>query len=274
MAGMGALAGKRVVGSDSWTSSESILTVRDLHCSFGGVKAVNGASFSVQRGAITGIIGPNGAGKTTLFNIIAGSVKPARGAIFLEGRNVAGLRADQLAALGLTRTFQLARSLGDLTVLENFALYARDQPGESLWRALVGSQSVVAQEKAVLDQAWELARRLNLVRVANDRVETLSGGQKKLVELGRALLGEPSLLLLDEPIAGVNPTLGAEIGKHLLAIRDSGVSILVIEHNMSFIGRICDHVIVMGAGSVLAEGSFEEIRANEAVQSAYLGMSA
>jgi ABC-type branched-subunit amino acid transport system ATPase component len=251
-----------------------ILRVSDLHRNFGGVRAVDGVDLAVRRGAITGLIGPNGAGKTTLFNLIAGAVPPTSGEIFFEERNIAGWPTDRLANLGLTRTFQLARGLNELTVLENFALYAKAQPGETLWRALARVPAVARREAVIIEAAWGLVRELNLTRVANHRTADLSGGQKKLVELGRALLGSPKLLLLDEPMAGVNPSLAAELGENLLRIRDSGVSILVVEHNMGFVSRICDHVIVMASGKVLAEGSFEEIRANETVQSAYLGSAA
>jgi ABC-type branched-subunit amino acid transport system ATPase component len=252
---------------------DSILNVRDVHRHFGGVFAVAGATLNVRRGSITGLLGPNGAGKTTLFNIIAGTIRPSSGDIFLEGRNVTGWRPDQLADLGLTRTFQLARGLPDLTVLENFALYAKSQPGETLRNVFFNPSSVRQREQAVIRHAWTLARQLNLAHVANNRSSDLSGGQKKLVELGRALLGEPRILLLDEPMAGVNPALAVELGNHLLSIRDRGVTILVIEHNMGFIRQICDHVIVLASGKVIAEGSFDEIRANETVQSAYFGNS-
>lgn len=253
--------------------AETILQVSDVHRHFGGVAAVAGADFAVRRGAITGLLGPNGAGKTTLFNIVAGSIPPSSGSILLEGRDVTGRRPDELAHFGLTRTFQLARGLSDLTVLENFALYAKAHPGETLWRVFLDASSVKQREEAVLQEAWELVRQLNLAHVANNRTTDLSGGQKKLVELGRALLGHPKLLLLDEPMAGVNPALAVEIGNYLLSIRDRGVTILVIEHNMSFIRQICDHVIVLAAGKVIAEGSFEEVRANETVQAAYFGSS-
>lgn len=254
-------------------SEEAILKVRDVHRHFGGVVAVAGANFEVRRGSITGLLGPNGAGKTTLFNIIAGSIRPSSGSVFLDGRDVTGWRSDHLAHLGLTRTFQLARGLSDLTVLENFALYAKEHPGETLWRVFLDAGSVKQREEAVLREAWDLVRQLNLAHVANNRTTDLSGGQKKLVELGRALLGHPKLLLLDEPMAGVNPALAVELGNYLLGIRDRGVTILVIEHNMNFIRQICDHVIVLATGKVIAEGSFEEVRANEGVQSAYFGSS-
>ena len=253
--------------------AEAILKVSNVHRHFGGVAAVAGADFEVRRGSITGLLGPNGAGKTTLFNIIAGSIRPSSGRVFLDGRDVTGWRSDHLAHLGLTRTFQLARGLSDLTVLENFALYAKAHPGETLWRVFLDAGSVKQREDAVLREAWDLVRQLNLAHVANNRTTDLSGGQKKLVELGRALLGHPKLLLLDEPMAGVNPALAVELGNYLLGIRERGVTILVIEHNMSFIRQICDRVIVLAAGKVIAEGSFAEVRADETVQSAYFGSS-
>jgi ABC-type branched-subunit amino acid transport system ATPase component len=249
----------------------SILSVKDLHRHFGGVKAVQGASLDVRRGSVTGLIGPNGAGKTTLFNVIAGAIAPSKGEVHFDGRDVTGSRPDQLGRLGMTRTFQLARGLPALTVIENFALYAKAQPGETLLGALTRGTSVRAREKAVIDEAWSLAHDLNLAHVANNKAADLSGGQKKLVELGRALLGHPKLLLLDEPMAGVNPSLANELAELLLKIRARGVTMLVIEHNMEFVSRLCDHVIVLAAGKVLAEGSFDDIRNNEFVQSAYLG---
>jgi ABC-type branched-subunit amino acid transport system ATPase component len=250
---------------------DSILSVKDLHRYYGGVKAVQGANLEVRRGSITGLIGPNGAGKTTLFNLIAGTTKPSSGEIHFDGRNVTGSRPDQLGRLGMTRTFQLARGLPALTVIENFALYAKDQAGESLFGALARPLAARARERAVIDEAWTLAHDLNLVHVANNRSADLSGGQKKLVELGRALLGHPKLLLLDEPMAGVNPSLANELAELLLKIRERGVTMLVIEHNMEFVGRLCDHVVVLASGKVLAEGSFADISSNEFVQSAYLG---
>jgi ABC-type branched-subunit amino acid transport system ATPase component len=250
---------------------DSILRVQNLHRRFGGVKAVQGADLEVRRGSITGLIGPNGAGKTTLFNLIAGTLKPSRGDIIFDGNNVTGKRPDQLAQLGLTRTFQLARGLPALTVLENFALYAKDQPGETLWGALARPTAARCRESAVIEEAKTLAQELNLTHVANNRTEDLSGGQKKLVELGRALLGHPKLLLLDEPMAGVNPALAMELVNLLQTIRNRGVTMLVIEHNMEFVGRLCDHVVVLASGKVLAEGSFQDVCSNEFVQSAYLG---
>jgi ABC-type branched-subunit amino acid transport system ATPase component len=254
-------------------SAEKILRVSNVHHHFDGVVAVAGATFDVTRGSVTGLLGPNGAGKTTLFNIVAGSIRPSGGDILLEGRVVTGHRPDQLAHLGLTRTFQLARGLADLTVLENFALYVKNHPGETLWRVFLDAGSVKQREEVIIEQAWRIVRQLNLAQVANNRTSDLSGGQKKLVELGRALLGGAQILLIDEPMAGVNPALAVELGERLLAIRKSGVTILVIEHNMNFVRQICDHVIVLASGKVIAEGSFEQIRANEQVQLAYLGSS-
>ncbi len=248
-----------------------ILSVRNLRRDFGGVRAVDGVDLDVARGSITGLIGPNGAGKTTLFNLIAGTLRPTGGEIVFDGRTVTAWRPDQRADIGLTRTFQLARGLPDLTVIENFALYAKGQPGETLFGALARPRPAKEREAVVIDEAWALARQLNLAHVANHRAADLSGGQRKLVELGRALLGHPQLLLLDEPMAGVNPALAVEIADRLLAIRNSGVTMLIIEHNMGFVSHLCERVVVMASAKVLADGSFDDIRANEVVQSAYLG---
>lgn len=249
----------------------SILEVRDLHVSFSGVKAVAGASFSARTGAITALIGPNGAGKTTTFNLVAGALRPQKGSVLFAGEDVTGLRPDTLARRGLTRTFQLSRGLNNLTVIENLALYVPNQPGERMLNALARPPQVARYEKLVIDRAWQMAQELNLSRVANNLASDLSGGQKKLLEIGRALLAEPKLLLLDEPMAGVTPALAGEIASLLFAIRDRGITILVVEHNMGFVRRVSDIVIVLAAGQVIAEGSFDNIRSNEEVQLAYLG---
>ena len=252
--------------------SPPILEVKALHRSFGGVKALDGATLAVDRGTITGLIGPNGAGKTTLFNLIAGTLKPERGEILFDGENVTGWRPDQLAQRGLTRTFQLARGLPELTVLENFALYGKEQPGEGLWRALLRPAAVASRERGIIAQAWDLAEQLNLRAVANHPTADLSGGQKKLVELGRALLGQPKLLLLDEPMAGVNPALGRQLIEHVLRLRtEAGMTFLFVEHDLDIVMEASDQVIVMNEGRVIASGDPDEVRGDQRVVDAYLG---
>jgi ABC-type branched-subunit amino acid transport system ATPase component len=249
----------------------SILEIRDVARSFYGVHALRGASFSVESGRITGLIGPNGAGKTTLFNCISGLVPPDSGRILFDGRDITGLRPDQIARQGLVRTFQIARGLPRLTVFDNLLLYGQDQPGERLVTALLRLPQMRRREKKLAERAVAVAARLNLTRVLEQPASDLSGGQKKLLEIGRALMASPKLMLLDEPVAGVNPTLTREIAARLRALVEDGITILLIEHHMDMISRLCDHVVVMAEGRRLVEGSFAELTRNEAVQEAYMG---
>jgi branched-chain amino acid transport system ATP-binding protein/neutral amino acid transport system ATP-binding protein len=247
----------------------ALLSVRGLARSFYGVHALRGVDFDVAAGTITALIGPNGAGKTTAFQCISGVVPPDAGRVVFDGQDITGWRADRITRAGLTRTFQIARGISRLSVLDNLLLYAADQPGERLLSALAGGGR--AAEEASRVRAVEVARRLNLLGVANNPAGALSGGQKKLLEIGRALMASPRMILLDEPIAGVNPTLAEEIAEHLRTLRDDGFSFLVIEHHMDLIARLCDPVIVMAEGQKLAEGSFAEVADDPAVQEAYMG---
>ena len=249
--------------------AEPLLSVHDLTRSFYGVHALRGAAFDVAPGTITALIGPNGAGKTTAFQCITGVVPPDGGTVRFAGRDITGWRADRITRAGLTRTFQIARGISRLLVLDNLMLYAPAQPGEGMLRALSGSGRA-AEERARV-AALEVARRLNLLRVANNPAGALSGGQKKLLEIGRALMAKPRMILLDEPIAGVNPTLAEEIAEHLRTLRDEGITFLVIEHHMDLIARLCDPVIVMAEGCTLTEGRFAEVAADARVQEAYMG---
>jgi ABC-type branched-subunit amino acid transport system ATPase component len=248
-----------------------LLEVTGLARSFYGVSALAGVDLSVSAGTITGLIGPNGAGKTTLFNVVTGLVPPGAGRVHFGGRDITGWRADRVTRAGLVRTFQIARGFPRLSVLEHLMLYGAGQPGESLWRAIGRPAAVARRERALESRAWAVASRLSLARVANDPAATLSGGQKKLLELGRALMTDPKLILLDEPIAGVNPTLAREIGEHLLALRAEGLTFLIIEHHLDVIARLCAPVIVMAEGRRLAEGSFAAVAADPRVQEAYMG---
>ena len=247
----------------------SLLKVAGLTRSFYGVQALRGVDFEVAAGTITALIGPNGAGKTTAFQCITGVVPPDGGTVRFDGQDITGWRADRVAGAGLTRTFQIARGISRLSVLDNLMLYAADQPGERLFAALTGAGRA-AEERARL-RAIEVAGRLNLLRVANNPAGALSGGQKKLLEIGRALMASPKMILLDEPIAGVNPTLAEEIAEHLRRLRDEGITFLVIDHHMDLIARLCDPVIVMAEGRRLTEGSFAAVAGDAAVQEAYMG---
>jgi branched-chain amino acid transport system ATP-binding protein/neutral amino acid transport system ATP-binding protein len=249
----------------------ALLEVRGLAKSFWGVRAVEHVDLDVAQGTITALIGPNGAGKTTAFNCISGTIPPDSGTVMFAGADITGARPDRITCAGLVRTFQIARGFPRLSVLENLMLYGASQPGESLWRAVVGHPSVRLREAALKDRAIAIARRLNLLRVANNPASALSGGQKKLLEIGRALMAEPRMIMLDEPIAGVNPALAVEIGDHLLALRDEGMTMLIIEHHMDAVLRLCDPVIVMAEGRNLAQGSFREVAENSDVQAAYMG---
>ncbi|HZY55350.1 MAG TPA: ABC transporter ATP-binding protein [Reyranella sp.] len=251
-----------------------LLDIKTLRRAFYGLEVLRGVDMAVRSGGITGLIGPNGAGKTTLFNVVSGLVPPDAGSIRFDGREIAGKAADVVSRAGLVRTFQVARGFPKLSVFQHLMLYGRDQPGESLWQAIVGSRAAREREAALAERAWETARFLRLDRLIDNPATALSGGQKKLLEIGRALMAEPKLVLLDEPTAGVNPTLQNEIGERLLELPKRGISVLLIEHDMSFIAQLCDPVIVMAEGQVLTEGTFDAVRADHRVREAYLGKRA
>jgi ABC-type branched-subunit amino acid transport system ATPase component len=249
----------------------ALLTVSGVERSFYGVRALTGVDLEIPAGRITGLIGPNGAGKTTLFNCITGVIPPDKGRIVFDGRDITGLRPDQITETGLVRTFQIARGLPRLSVLENLLLYGTRQPGEKACTAVFKPGAARQREDELIARAVAIARRLNLMHVIRNPASDLSGGQKKLLEIGRALMTEPKLILLDEPVAGVNPTLAKEIGTHLKTLIADGITILLIEHHMDMVARLCDHVIVLAEGRHLAEGTFEEVASNEDVQLAYMG---
>jgi len=250
----------------------ALLEVRALARRFYGVHALNGVDLDVEAGTITGLIGPNGAGKTTLFHCVSGLIPPEAGHVRFDGHDITGEPPHRITQRGLVRTFQIARGFPRLSVLENLMLYGAAQPGETLWKSVARPASVRRREHALRERAAAVVRRLNLFRVANDPAATLSGGQKKLLEIGRALMTDPRLILLDEPIAGVNPTLANEIAAHLEALAaEGGLTFLVIEHNMDLIARLCRPVIVMTEGRRLAQGTFAEVAADPRVQAAYMG---
>ena len=247
------------------------LAVEGVCLAFGGLKALDGASFHIQPGIITGLIGPNGAGKTTMFNVISGLYRSASGSITFMGQPIERLRPHQITRLGLVRTFQIARGFPKLSVFEHLMVYGAQQPGENIGTALMGSVSASRRETELAERALSIAARLRLSHVIDNKVTDLSGGQKKLLEIGRALMAEPRMILFDEPAAGVNPTLAEEIGDHLLSLVSDGMTVLLIEHDMALIERICERVIVMAQGRTLAGGTFDEVRENREVQDAYLG---
>ena len=252
--------------------TDPILVVDRLEKRFGGNRAVDGASFEVARGSITGLIGPNGAGKTTCFNCIAGSLKPDGGRVIFEGRDITGLPPHKVFAQGLSRTFQIPQELGRMTVLENVMLVARDHPGERFWQSCFRPWRVREHEAVVREQAREVLRQVSLDHLELEPAANLSGGQRKLLELARALMGKPHLLLLDEPSAGVNPTLARKLVDDIRDIqRQLGVTVLVIGHDMDVVARLCDTLVVMTSGTVLVTGTPDEVLNNREVQEAYLG---
>ncbi len=249
-----------------------MIRVEDLHMHFGGIRAVDGVSLEIASGTITGLIGPNGAGKTTLFNIIAGLYKPTAGHVFLDGDDVTGLPPHALFAKGLLRTFQIAHEFSTLTVRENLMMVPDGQPGERLLDTWLRPATVHAQEAAVRAKADEVIDFLQIAHVADEYAGNLSGGQKKLLELGRTMMVDAKIVFLDEVGAGVNRTLLNTIGDAILRLnQERGYTFCMIEHDMDFISRLCDPVIVMAEGTVLAQGSADAVKANEDVIEAYLG---
>jgi ABC-type branched-subunit amino acid transport system ATPase component len=252
---------------------DPILEVRDLRKAFGGIVAVDGVDFSIAPGSMTGLIGPNGAGKSTTFNLITGTTAPDSGAVVFDGTDITGRRPNDIANEGLVRTFQIARELDEMTVLENVMLAPRGQQGEKLWRAVTpGVRSQVSgQERDLRERAWETLEFFELDHLAEEYAGSLSGGQRKLLEMARALMTDPEMILLDEPLAGVNPSLEEKLLERLHELRDRGYTFLLVEHDMDVIMNHCDPVIVMHQGKVLVTGSPAEVRADERVLEAYLG---
>jgi ABC-type branched-subunit amino acid transport system ATPase component len=252
----------------------SLLELKDIRRAFYGLDVLRGVDLAIKQGGITGLIGPNGAGKTTLFNVVSGLVPPDSGSIRFDGREIAGRSPDRVSRAGLVRTFQVARGFPKLSVFQHLMLYGRDQPGETLWQAIIGTRAARDHEAALAERAWETARFLRLDHLIDNPAMALSGGQKKLLEIGRALMAEPKLVLLDEPTAGVNPTLQNEIGERLLELPRRGITVLLIEHDMGFIATLCDPVIVMAEGQLLTQGTFDHVCSDPRVREAYLGRRA
>jgi len=250
--------------------TQAILSASDVHRAFGGVKAVDGATFTALRGRVTGLIGPNGAGKSTLMGIVAGAIPADAGHIEFDGADITGLPPHQIARRGLIRTFQLSAEFSKLTVLENLLVAAPAQKGESLLGAELGRLYWGRDEDALVALAREVLDRFAMSPKENELAGNLSGGQKRLLEIMRALMARPKLLLLDEPFAGVNPTLAREIEQYLLDLRDEGLSMIMVEHELGVVERLCDPVVVMAQGKVIGEGSMREVTARQEVLDAYL----
>lgn len=248
-----------------------MLKVENVHKSFGGILALNGVTLSVEPNSITGLIGPNGSGKSTLFNVISGFYNKDRGEIYFKGKKIEGIEPYRIAMLGVGRTFQISEVPEKMTVLENLLLAPKSQIGEGIFNVFLHPLKIKRENEKLLKDAYEILELVQLYDLRNEYAGNLSGGQKKLLSLGRILMSDPVLLLLDEPTAGVNPTLVKDL---IIAIKNlrakKGQTILLVEHNMKVISEICDRVIVLDFGKKIAEGTPEEIQKNEKVLEAYL----
>ena len=255
-------------------SETEILHVENVSKYFGGLAAVNNCSLKIKKRSITGIIGPNGSGKTTLFNLIAGNLKSSKGSVIFNNENITNMPSYQLFSKGLLRTFQIAHEFSNLTVLENLMMVPSNQSGENLITALINPKLVEREEDQLKEKALEVIEFLNLKHLSNELAGNLSGGQKKLLELGRTMMVDAKLVLLDEVGAGVNRTLLKDLGTAILRLnKEKGYTFCMIEHDIDFISRMCDPVIVMSEGSVLFEGSSDEVKKNDKVIDSYLGRS-
>ncbi|MEO1308798.1 MAG: ABC transporter ATP-binding protein [Pseudomonadota bacterium] len=249
-----------------------MIAVHDLHKYFGGFRAVDGASLEIAQGSITGLVGPNGAGKTTLFNVIAGNLQPTSGRVTMAGEDITGLPPHTLFHKGLLRTFQIAHEFSSMTVLENLMMVPGGQSGERLVNTWLRRSQIAQEETALAQKADEVLEFLTIDHLRDEKAGNLSGGQKKLLELGRTMMVDAKIVFLDEVGAGVNRTLLNTIGDAILRLNiERGYTFCMIEHDMEFIGRLCDPVIVMAEGRVLTTGTIDEIKSNEAVIEAYLG---
>ncbi|MFT4946912.1 MAG: ABC-type branched-subunit amino acid transport system ATPase component [Natronomonas sp.] len=254
-------------------TDERILEIDSLRKTYGGVVAVDDVSFGVERGTITGLIGPNGAGKSTTFDCITGTQNPDSGSVRFDGADITRYRPERIANRGLLRTFQIARELGEMTVLENVMLAPQHQRGEALYRSVLPGfrQGVIEQETQLRERAWETLEFFELDDLADERAGSLSGGQRKLLEMARVFMTDPEMVLLDEPLAGVNPTLEEKLLDRIHELSERGHTFLLVEHDMDVVMNNCDPIVVMHQGTVLTEGSAEEITQDERVIEAYLG---
>ncbi|AFY93813.1 ABC transporter ATP-binding protein [Chamaesiphon minutus] len=253
-------------------STQPLLSATGLCKTFGGVKAVQHAGIEVATGSITGLIGPNGAGKTTFFNLLSNFIRPDSGRIQLNGRDIHTMQPHQIARLGMVRTFQVAKALSRMSVLENMLLGAKNPAGEKIWEVLLKPKLVQSQQRELKDKAMSILTSVGLSAKANDYAGGLSGGQRKLLEIGRALMADPQLILLDEPAAGVNPRLIEDICGHILNWRKHGLTFLIIEHNMDVIMTLCDRVWVLAEGTNLVDGTPNTVQNDSRVIEAYLGI--
>jgi ABC-type branched-subunit amino acid transport system ATPase component len=249
-----------------------ILRINDVHKSFGGINALNGVTLDISESSIIGLIGPNGSGKTTLFNVITAFYPIDSGEIYFNGRNITGLETHQISLSGLVRTFQITRIFPKLTVIENMLTAAKEQRGENLFSVFFKGKIVSKQEFDNIEKALDILKFLEIYHLRDEFGGNLSGGQLKLLELGRALMMDPGMLLLDEPVAGVNPTLANKIFDRIVDLKDrENISFLIVEHNMDVVMSFCDRIYVMNKGEIVARGTPEEIQTEEKVIEAYLG---
>jgi branched-chain amino acid transport system ATP-binding protein len=255
------------------TTGEPILQVRNLQKRFGGVVAVDGVDFDIEPGTVTGLIGPNGAGKSTTFDLITGVQTADSGQVLFDGTDITERRPEQIANRGLVRTFQIARELSEMTVLENVMLAPPDQQGETMWRSVLPwfRGRVNDQERTLREEAWETLEFFDIDHLAGEYAGNLSGGQRKLLEMARVFMTDPDMILLDEPLAGVNPTLEERLLDRIHQLQSEGYTFLLVEHDMDVVMNHCDPVIVMHQGQLLTEGTPEEVRQDDRVLEAYLG---
>jgi ABC-type branched-subunit amino acid transport system ATPase component len=252
--------------------SDSLLEIANLTKSFGGLHAVRDCTFSVAEGQVVGLIGPNGAGKSTVVDMVSGFTRPDSGSITLDGASLVGKGPEVISRLGLIRTFQTPREWRQLTVMDNVLLARRRFASESLWRSMTRARKLRREEEPDRAAVRTILERYQLTDLKDELAASLSGGQKRLLEFARIAAAEPRLIILDEPMGGVNPVLGSRIGEAVGQFAVDGCTVIVVEHNLPFIERTCDQVIVMDLGEVIAQGPFNGLRANPRVVEAYLGM--
>jgi ABC-type branched-subunit amino acid transport system ATPase component len=251
-----------------------LLEVQGLHKSFGGVRAVTDFSISVEEGSVIGLIGPNGAGKSTVIEVVSGFLKPDRGTVRFAGREIQGRQAYRISRLGLMRTFQLSREWPNLSVMENMLVAAVEGGREAVWRAVLTPGRLRRAQNQDSARARDVLDEFGLLALRDDLAGTLSGGQKRLLEFARLVMAKPQMVLLDEPLAGVNPTFGAAIQKSILSLAQRGITVLLVEHNLRTVEALCTNVVVMALGTVIASGPMSELRSSVAVVDAYFGARA